>query len=67
MSMNRIKEYIIYDRRKRICEAAQEIGFTKEHLCSVLNGKTPCGIRLATALSEWSGGKFSVKKIKSIL
>lgn len=39
-----------------IKEAAKQLGYTREHLTSVLNGKTPCGQKLAVAFEVWSKG-----------
>lgn len=42
-------------------DVAMLLGYTRQHLGEVLNGKIPAGKSLAVKLYDWSQGQLSVK------
>lgn len=42
-------------------DVALSLGYTRQHLGEVLNGRIPAGKGLAIKLSKWSNGELSIK------
>jgi hypothetical protein len=59
------KQYLRFIK-KTTKELAEQIGYTRQHLSQVFNGKAPCGSKLAHKIDEWSDHAITWVEMMSI-
>ena len=65
MEQTKLKYYIHWVRKITVGEAADEIGYTRQYISEVANGRV-AGKKLAIAISNWSNGYLSAPELMQL-